>query len=123
MTVCGNLGITEMQFDRYKKGEIMVVAPHGWPREGDAHKLLRDELVGLIDKGETAILLDLSALDYMTSGGLAALLNAARRMADVKGRFALCSLNDNLKSVFDISNFAMIIDIYPSVDEALANMT
>ncbi len=111
-----------MQFDKYKKGDIMVVAPHGWPSEGDAHKLLRDELVGLIDQGETAILLDLSALDYMTSGGLSSLLYAARRMADVNGRFALCSLNDLLMRVFDISNFATIIDIYPSVDEALANM-
>ena len=111
-----------MQFDKYKKGDIMVVAPHGWPSEGDAHKLLRDELVGLIDKGETAILLDLSALKYMTSSGLSALLFAARRMEEVKGTFALCSLNDNLERVFNISAFATIIGIYPSVDEALANM-
>ena len=112
-----------MKTDKYKKGDIMVVVPHGWPREGNPSQLLRDELVGLIDKGETTILLDLSAFDYMTSGGLGALLFAARRITDVKGRFALCCLNDNLMRVFDISSFAKIIDITPNVDEALANMT
>ncbi len=111
-----------MKIDKTRKGDVMVVTPDGWSIEVDTRKLLMDELVGLADAGEIKVLVDLSALDYMTSGGLSALLFAARRMVEVDGKFALCSLNDNVKRVFEISSFDTILDIYPSVDEALAGL-
>ncbi len=109
-----------MSIAKSKQGDVTVVVHQGWSLEVDMRKLLNDELLKLVDDGETKVLVDFSAVDYITSGGLSALLTGARRMAEVDGTFALCSLSDNVKRVFEISNFTTLFDIYPSAAEGLA---
>ena len=110
-----------MKIEQSKKGDIMVVTPHG-PLDIDSRKLFQDELLGLIDCGEIAILIDFSAVDFVTSTGLSAMLRVAMRLQETFGKFAVCSLNDNVTRVFNVAYFAEIFDAYPSVDEALAAM-
>ena len=111
-----------MKIDQFKKGDITVVVPHG-SLDIDTRQLFKDVLIGLIDCGETAVLVDLSAIEFMTSTGLSALLSAAKRMEEEGGKFAVCSLTENVKFVFDLSNFGSIFDIYPSTDSALEKMS
>ena len=109
-----------MSIAKSKQGDVTVVVLQGWSLEVDMRKLLTDELLQLVDDGETKILVDFSAVDYITSGGLSALLTGARRIAEVNGSFALCSLGDNVKRVFEISSFTALFDIYPDADAGLA---
>ncbi len=111
-----------MKLDKTKQGDVMVVTPHGWSSDLDTRMGFKDELLGLVDNGETAILVDMSDVDYLTSAGLGTLLSAARRLKEINGKFAVCSLGDNVMKVFEISGFTTIIDIYPSVDQALAGL-
>jgi len=110
-----------MQIDRNKRGTVVVVAPHG-SLDIDTRKVFVDMLFGLLDTGETAILVDLSHVDFMTSTGLSAMLYAAKRVEDIAGKFAVCSINKDIHTVFQISGFDSILDIYPNVDEALAKL-
>ena len=110
-----------MQIDKNKRGTVVVVAPHG-SLDIDTRKIFQDMLIGLLDTGETAILVDLSHVDFMTSTGLSAMLFAAKRVEDIAGKFAVCSINKGIHSVFEISGFDSIIDIYPNGDEALAKL-
>ena len=110
-----------MKIDRNQRGTVVVVAPHG-SLDIDTRKIFHDMLIGLLDTGETAILVDLSHVDFMTSTGLSAMLVVAKRVEDIAGKFAICSLNKDLQSVFEISGFDSILDVYPSVDEALAKL-
>ncbi len=111
-----------MKIDNFKKGDVTVVVPHG-SLDIDTRKLFKDVLIGLIDTGATAILVDLSAVDFMTSTGLSALLSTAMRLEEVSGKFAVCSLNENVMRVFEISGFSKIMNVYPSADSALADMS
>ncbi|MEE8607415.1 MAG: STAS domain-containing protein, partial [Nitrospiraceae bacterium] len=101
------------QIDDFEKGGVTVVVPHG-SLDIDSRKLLKDRLVSLIDVGATAILVDLSAVDYITSTGLSALLLPAMRLEKESGKFAVCSLNENITRVFEICGFSTIMNVYPS---------
>ncbi len=111
-----------MKIDKFTKGDVTVVVPHG-SLDIDTRKLFKDVLIGLIDTEATAILVDLSAVDFMTSTGLSVLLWTAMRLEEVDGKFAVCSLNENVMRVFEISGFYKIMNVHPSVDSALENMS
>jgi anti-sigma B factor antagonist len=55
---------------------------------------------------------DLAALDYISSAGLRAVLQAARaaQMADVE--FAVCGMSASVKKVFDMSGMHHVLTIY-----------
>jgi len=110
-----------MQIDQNKRGSVVVVAPHG-SLDINTRQVFQDELTGLLDTGETALLVDLSYVDFMTSTGLSAMLFAAQRVEDIAGKFAVCSINKDIQSVFKISGFDTILNIYPNVGEALAEL-
>ena len=111
-----------MKIDKFKKGDVTVIVPRG-SLDIDTRKLFKDVLVGLIDTEATAILVDLSAVDFMTSTGLSALLRPAMRLEEVGGKFAVCSLNENVMRVFEICGFSKIMSVYPNADSALENMS
>jgi len=114
-------GEIEMQIDQSKRGAVVVVAPHG-SLDINTRQVFQDELIGLLETRETALLVDLSHVDFMTCTGLSAMLFAAKRVEDVAGKFAVCSVNKNIQSVFEISGFDSILDTYPNVDEALTKL-
>ncbi len=111
-----------MKIDKFEKGDGTVVVPYG-SLDIDTRKLFKDVLIGLIDTGATAILVDLSAVDFITSTGLSALIMPAMRLEKESGKFAVCSLNENVMRVFEISGFSKIMNVYPSADSALENMS
>ena len=111
-----------MKIENFKKGDVTVVVPHG-SLDIDTHKMFKDELIGFIDCGATAILVDLSAVDFVTSTGLSALLSTKMRMEEVSGKFAICSLIENVERVSELVGLPKIMNVYPSVDNAIKDMS
>lgn len=110
-----------MKIEETKSGRTLVVAVDG-RLDARSAPSFQDQLLGRIEGGETALLLDLSGLDFLSSAGLRVLLIVAKRLRDGDGRFAVCSLRDNIDEVFRISGFASIIDIHPDRQTALAQL-
>ena len=54
---------------------------------------------------------DLSALDYVSSAGLRALIQAAREAEGRRSEFAICSATPPVKKVFDMSGLQQILKI------------
>ncbi len=79
----------------------------------------QQQLTRLIEEGETKILVNLEKLDYISSAGLRVLLVVAKRLKTTDGELRICSLNEVVKEVFDISGFDMILPISASESEAL----
>ena len=55
---------------------------------------------------------DFSALDYISSAGLRAVIQAARAAEKVHVEFAVCGLTANVKKVFDMSGLHHILKIH-----------
>ncbi len=79
----------------------------------------QQQLTRLIEAGETKILVNFEKLDYISSAGLRVLLVVAKQLKTTDGELRICSLNEVVKEVFDISGFDMILPISASESEAL----
>ncbi len=79
----------------------------------------QQQLTRLIEEGETKILVNFEKLDYISSAGLRVLLVVAKQLKTTDGELRICSLNEVVKEVFDISGFDMILPISASESEAL----
>jgi anti-anti-sigma factor len=55
---------------------------------------------------------DFSALDYISSAGLRAVLQAARAAESRQSEFAVCSLSPPVKKVFDMSGLHHVLRIH-----------
>ena len=76
-------------------------------------------MLGLIDRGESRLVLDFSRLIFVTSAGLRIVLRAAKRLANARGELVLCALNEAVNEVFDLAGFLPILTVRSSVSEAL----
>ena len=75
----------------------------------------------LIDGGATKLLINFSALEYISSAGLRILLATGKKLKAAGGDLRICSLNDTVKEVFDISGFSSILAVSKDQDEALSS--
>ncbi len=76
-------------------------------------------LLGLIQTGETRLVLDFEELDYISSAGLRVLLKTAKELKPVNGQLLFCSLKDYISDIFDLSGFASFFPIHPNLEESL----
>lgn len=75
---------------------------------------------GVLKESPEQVVLDLSGVEYISSGGLRILLMLSKALTRTSARLKLCNLSPFVAEVFEISNFVSIFDIYPSVDDAVS---
>ena len=68
--------------------------------------------------GNPGLLLDFSAVEYISSAGLRVLMAASRLAKAQKGVFAIAALQPLVQEVFAISRFNLIVPCYASVESA-----
>jgi anti-anti-sigma factor len=73
-----------------------------------------------IDSGNRKILLNFTAVSYISSGGLRVLLATAKKLKNPGDKYALCSLAAEVNKILKLAGFTSIFSIYPSEGEALA---
>jgi len=83
------------------------------------YPVLERKLMELIDIGQVQLLINLSKMNYVSSSGLRILLMALKRISVARGKFALCSLQENIKEIFEISGFTNIFEIYDNEEAGL----
>lgn len=66
------------------------------------------------------LLVDLSALRYISSAGLRILLLAAKRVQQKGGKIILYALQENVRDIFDISGFSSVFKICKDKESAIA---
>jgi len=73
-----------------------------------------------IESGNRKILLNFSAVTYISSGGLRVLLATAKKLKNPGDKYALCSLAAEVNKILKLAGFTSIFSIYPSEGDALA---
>lgn len=59
----------------------------------------------------TELVLDCSAMDYISSAGLRVILTVHKCLTAKNGRFVIRNLNKEVRSVFDMTGFSRILTI------------
>jgi anti-anti-sigma factor len=69
--------------------------------------------------GDTAMILDLSEVAYISSAGLSSVLKAGKQMDRQEGRLLICGLSPRLKQVFVFAGFDALFPIFDTREAAL----
>ena len=84
----------------------------------------RQELKTLIqdglDRDERTVLIDCSQTGYIDSSGLGVLVSLAKRVRELGGELRIAGLNDDLRSLFELTKLDSLFQISPTAEEALA---
>ena len=83
------------------------------------YSILEKMLNELIDGQQDKILLECSEMDYVSSSGLRVFLMALKKITQIKGRFIICGLQENIREIFEISGFTKVFEIYNTAGEAI----
>jgi anti-sigma B factor antagonist len=75
--------------------------------------------VDATDREGGAIVLDLSALEYVSSAGVRCFMLASRQAKAQHGRIFVAALQPMVAEIFEISHFNLVFQVFPTVREAL----
>jgi len=103
--------------DESAAGDSWLVLVSGRLDQSQDH-LLEKELQRLLDQGHRHLIVDLSQVTYVNSGGLRCLVTIWRHARQLGGDVVLCGLNDSLAKVFGIVGFDKIFLIYANQSDA-----
>jgi len=81
---------------------------------------LRAAILDLYEKrGQERVILDLSAVKYIDSSGVASLVEGLQEAKKRNARFILSALNDAPRHVLELTRLNKVFEITKTVDEAL----
>jgi anti-sigma B factor antagonist len=111
-----------MRINQRSYGDALVVSPAG-RLDHDSSEAFRADLQPLVD--ETAgqgrsIVLDLAALEYVSSAGLRCFVLAAKQARAQGRKLVIAAMRPLVAEIFEISRFNLLFEIHPGVREALA---
>jgi anti-anti-sigma factor len=84
---------------------------------------VREELLSVLNQGADALIADMTGTTFCDSAGIAALIRAARRAAGSGAAMRLATVAPPVLRVLALLGVDRLIDIYPSVDAALASLS
>ena len=92
----------------------------------DTCEAFRADLLKYVEEaagGGGAIVLDLSALEYVSSAGLRCFMLASRQAKAQHGRIFVAALQPMVAEIFQISHFNLVFQVFESVREAVATVS
>jgi anti-sigma B factor antagonist len=82
---------------------------------------LKDLVQTALDQGERRLLIDFSRTGYIDSSGLGALVSISKRIREAGGELRLSGLNDDLRSLFELTKLDTLFSIAETPQQALAS--
>jgi anti-sigma B factor antagonist len=110
-----------MGFSQNKgSGGVTVVQVDGQLIVGNRHEL-KDLIQSALDNGERKLLVDFSRTGYIDSSGLGALVSVSKRIREAGGELRLAGLNDDLRSLFELTKLDTLFTISETPEQALTS--
>jgi anti-anti-sigma factor len=101
-----------MEINEQRDGSVVVLRPAG-RIDADTSAAFQDRLSKAVEASPT--LVDFSAVEFISSAGLAALMSAANQAKAKKGRIAVAALRPVVREVFTIARFFHLVAVYDTV--------
>src|SRR5262249_42783023 len=111
---------THMNIDVTQSSGVAVVVPRG-DLDMAAVPDVRSALTGLLDNGQSRLLIDLDDVTYIDSSGMGTIIAAMKQARAVGGDVRLCGLQEDVRTIFEITRVMQAMSIHPTRQEALAS--
>lgn len=108
-----------MQLNIMEQGEVVKIEIQ--EERMDAHNSsdLKEQMLQLFDEGKCNLIIDLSEVRFVDSSGLGALVSGFKNASAREGSLKLCSLQPQVRSMFELTRLHRVFEIFASVEEAL----
>ncbi len=110
-----------MSFTVRKNDEkgVVVIGVDGQLIVGNRHEL-KQKVVDAMESGEAQFVIDFAVTGYIDSSGPGALFSLSKKIREAGGDLRLSGLNDDLRTLFELTKLDTLFTICDSVEEAIA---
>ena len=81
---------------------------------------LREQLIELVERGSRHVVVDLEAVEFVDSTGLAVLLGVLSRLRSLNGTLVVVCTRPKLLRIFEVTGLNEILRIFGDVEQATA---
>ena len=100
-------------------GDTCVVIVKG-RLDGGVSAAFAEKVGGMVTNANPNLVIDFAGVDFVTSAGLRAVLILVKKVKAAGGSFALCSVQDSVREVLDITGFTGMFSIHAARADAIA---
>ena len=111
-----------MEIDHKVENGILIIVISG-RLDAAAAPIAEKEINKALEGEQNRLLFDLSALEYLSSGGLRVILSAAKEIRKREGKVALAALTQYVYEIFEVSGFTAMLPIKDSVEDGLKELS
>jgi anti-anti-sigma factor len=95
---------------------LKVIEPSG-VLDGIKGNQLRRDIGDIVENGADIVLVDLQNVSFMDSSGLGAIVSACKTVRSTKAKFYICSINDQVRMLFQLTKMERVLTPFASRDE------
>ena len=107
-----------MSFAIGKVGDVTVVEVEGQLIVGNRQEL-KQKVLDELDRGDRHFLVDFARTGYIDSSGLGVLVSLSKKIREHGGELRLANLNDDLKTLFELTKLDTLFQISETRERAL----
>lgn len=104
-----------------REGGATVVAPTVKRLDASVAPAFRQQVVQLVEAGDTRLVLDLAALEFLDSSGLGAMVSILKALGQ-RGALAVCNAQGGVLGLFQLTRMDKVFPILPGRAEAVAKV-
>lgn len=101
--------------DIIMKEEVKVIKLSGNLNATTAQEF-RQNITDILEIGAKIVLIDFKDVTFMDSSGLGALVLAFKTLRAADTKLVLCSINEQVRILFELTNMDKVFEIFPSQD-------
>ena len=108
-----------MSFNLRRFGQVTAIEVAGQLIVGNRQEL-RQMVLAELAQGSRSFVVDFALTGYIDSSGLGILVSLSKKIREAGGRLQLASLNEDLRTLFELTKLYTLFEIRDSLEEALS---
>jgi anti-sigma B factor antagonist len=107
-----------MSFEVSKNGEVTLIEVEGQLIVGNRQEL-KQQVLEQLEDGDQKFVIDFANTGYIDSSGLGVLVSLSKKIREQGGELRLSSLNDDLRTLFELTKLDTLFRITDNKQQAL----
>ncbi|GAB1341173.1 STAS domain-containing protein [Gemmatimonas sp.] len=108
-----------MSFSLERTDDVMIVTVDGQLVVTNRQEF-KQAILDAVEQGVKLVVVDFTDSGYIDSSGLGALVSLSRRLREGNGDLRLVGLNDDLRTLFELTRLDALFPLYATRADALA---
>ena len=110
-----------MSFTMQRERDVLVVDVDGQLIVGNRQEM-KQKVLDALESGERKFLIDFEKTGYIDSSGLGVLVSLSKKIREQGGELRLANLNEDLKTLFELTKLDTLFQISDSRARALESL-